>query len=97
MCSSKGNIEKTKLCTSKELEKTTDNFNMNQIPSQWGQGIVYKGMFLDGKIMTVKKSKIIHKSKVEEFINEMVVLSQINHRNIVKLFENWSSSFILRV
>lgn len=96
MSSSKGNIAKTKLFTSKESENATDNFNMNRIIGQRGQGIVYKEMLFDGKIMAVKKSKIIHKSKVEDFINEMVVLSQINHRNIVRLFENWSSSFILQ-
>lgn len=42
-------------------------------------------MLVDGKIVVVKKSKIIDENKVEEFINEVVILSQINHRNIVKL------------
>ncbi|KAB1210630.1 Wall-associated receptor kinase-like 9 [Morella rubra] len=36
-------------------------------------------------IIIVKKSKLIDEGKLQEFINEVVILSQINHRNIVKL------------
>ncbi|KAL8262667.1 hypothetical protein R6Q59_024016 [Mikania micrantha] len=39
-----GNVEKTKLFTSKELEKATDNYNETRIIGQGGQGTVYKGM-----------------------------------------------------
>ncbi|CAH2067919.1 unnamed protein product [Thlaspi arvense] len=42
-------------------------------------------MLVDGRIVAVKKSKVVDKDKLEEFINEVGVLSQINHRNIVKL------------
>ncbi|KAM3684182.1 hypothetical protein ACB098_11G025300 [Castanea mollissima] len=80
------NVEKTKLFNSKDLEKATDHFNVNRILGQGGQGTVYKGMLVDGKIVAVKKSKVIDEEKqLEEFINEVVILSQINHRNVVKL------------
>ncbi|KAL3746949.1 hypothetical protein ACJRO7_015825, partial [Eucalyptus globulus] len=82
---SSGHVEKNKLFNSKYLEKATDNFNKDRILGQGGQGTVYKGMLTDGKIVAIKKPKAIDESKVKQFINEVVILSQINHRNIVKL------------
>ncbi|GKV26916.1 hypothetical protein SLEP1_g36130 [Rubroshorea leprosula] len=85
LSSTKKNIERTKVFSIKELEKATDNFNRDRILGQGGQGTVYKGMLVDGRIVAVKKSKVLDKKNVKEFINEVVLLMQINHRNIVKL------------
>ncbi|KAJ8755292.1 hypothetical protein K2173_019090 [Erythroxylum novogranatense] len=79
------NLEQTKLFSSKELEKATDKYNVNRIAGQGGQGTVYKGMTTDGKLVAIKKSKSVDKGKLQEFINEVVILSNINHRNVVKL------------
>jgi serine/threonine protein kinase len=73
------------LFNSKDLEKATDRFNVNRILGHQGQGIVFKGMLTGGIIVAVKKSKVIDEGKLEEFINEVVILSQINQGNVVKL------------
>ncbi|KAK8278126.1 hypothetical protein V6Z12_D09G019900, partial [Gossypium hirsutum] len=82
-----GNVEKIKLFTSKEMEKATDHFNENRILGQGGQGTVYKGMLIDGRIVAIKKSKMVEGKKfdgkkVEQFINEVIILSQFNHKNV---------------
>ncbi|XP_061339714.1 wall-associated receptor kinase-like 9 [Gastrolobium bilobum] len=83
MSSDEVNVDQTILFSLKELEKATDNFNTNRVLGKGGQGTVYKGMLVDGRIVAVKKFKV--EGKVEEFIHEFVILSQINHRNVVKL------------
>ncbi|XP_034675318.1 wall-associated receptor kinase-like 8 isoform X2 [Vitis riparia] len=83
--SDKGKLEKIKIFTSEELEKATDHYNDNRILGQGGQGIVYKAMLPDGSLVAVKKSEMMDEGQIEHFVNEVVILSQINHRHVVKL------------
>ena len=83
--SSDGIVHKTRIFGFKELQKATNNFSEDRILGQGGQGTVYKGMLVDGSIVAIKRSKKVDKNQLEQFINEMVILSLINHRNVVKL------------
>uniref|UniRef100_A0A803L494 Uncharacterized protein n=1 Tax=Chenopodium quinoa TaxID=63459 RepID=A0A803L494_CHEQI len=85
MSSGDGVVERMKVFTIEELEKATDHFNENRILGRGGYGTVYKGMLGEGRIVAVKKAKLVKESNLEVFINEVVILSLINHRNIVKL------------
>ncbi|AAD34678.1 putative wall-associated receptor kinase-like 8 RLK-Pelle-WAK family [Arabidopsis thaliana] len=80
-----GSVNRTKVFSSNDLENATDRFNASRILGQGGQGTVYKGMLEDGMIVAVKKSKALKEENLEEFINEIILLSQINHRNVVKI------------
>ncbi|KAH9741211.1 protein kinase domain-containing protein [Citrus sinensis] len=72
-----------------DLIRATEDFDIRYCIGTGGYGSVYKAQLPNGKVFALKK---LHPSETEElafiksFRNEAQVLSQVLHRNIVKLY-----------
>ncbi|KAH8958130.1 hypothetical protein BDL97_06G006900 [Sphagnum fallax] len=68
----------------KDLQKATNNFHNNMKLGQGAFGVVYKGV-LDGSEIAVKLLLPEVQQGMEEFFNEVVLVTSMRHKNLVKL------------
>uniref|UniRef100_A0A0D3FLP6 Protein kinase domain-containing protein n=1 Tax=Oryza barthii TaxID=65489 RepID=A0A0D3FLP6_9ORYZ len=77
-------VDTVRVLTVDELKKATDNFSDARVLGRGGHGTVYREV-------AIKRSKAAVDGDGDgggckgEFVNEIIVLSQINHRHVVRL------------
>ncbi|KAL8257225.1 hypothetical protein R6Q59_029266 [Mikania micrantha] len=69
-----------------ELEVATDNFNDSRELGEGGFGTVYFGKLIDGREVAVKRLYENNFKRVEQFLNEVRILTGLDHENLVKLY-----------
>ncbi|XP_060196399.1 G-type lectin S-receptor-like serine/threonine-protein kinase At1g11330 isoform X2 [Lycium barbarum] len=67
------------------LAMSTDQFHENNKLGQGGFGPVYKGVLGDGQEIAVKRLSTASGQGMEEFMNEVLLISRVQHRNLVRL------------
>ncbi|KAI7998666.1 Wall-associated receptor kinase 5 [Camellia lanceoleosa] len=83
--------QKIRIFNEKELEKATEKYDKGRLLGQGGSGAVYKGVLADKSVVAIKKPnefKHLQREIIiikEEFQHEISVVSQVNHKNVVKL------------
>ncbi|KAL2924939.1 LRR receptor-like serine/threonine-protein kinase FLS2 [Bienertia sinuspersici] len=72
---------------SKEIETATDYFSENRILGNSNLSTVYQGRFVDGQIVAIKRLNLVQfaEESNKSFYREAKILSQLRHRNLVKV------------
>lgn len=82
---STGEKKPYKMFQLKEVKKATNGFAKERILGSGGYGEVYRGEFQDGTLVAVKKAKVGNLKSTQQVLNEVAILSQVNHKNLVRL------------
>ncbi|KAJ9708242.1 hypothetical protein PVL29_000347 [Vitis rotundifolia] len=69
-----------------ELEEATYHFDPDREIGNGGFGSVYHGQLRDGREVAVKRLYGNNYRRVEQFMNEVQILTRLRHRNLVSLY-----------
>ncbi|CAJ2648780.1 unnamed protein product [Trifolium pratense] len=78
-------LEDLPLFEFKNISTATNNFDSTNKIGQGGFGSVYKGELPNGLEIAVKRLSRASGQGLEEFMNEVIVISKLQHRNLVRL------------
>ncbi|CAA3022598.1 G-type lectin S-receptor-like serine threonine-kinase At1g11300 [Olea europaea subsp. europaea] len=78
-------LDELPLFSFKMLETATFQFDVTNLLGKGGFGPVYKGKLVNGKDIAVKRLSRASGQGLQEFMNEVVVISKLQHRNLVSL------------
>ncbi|CAA7018264.1 unnamed protein product [Microthlaspi erraticum] len=67
------------------IEAATDKFSDSNMIGRGGFGVVYKGRLLCGTEVAVKRLSKTSEQGAEEFKNEAVLVTKLQHRNLVRV------------
>ncbi|CAJ1978639.1 unnamed protein product, partial [Sphenostylis stenocarpa] len=67
------------------ISKATNNFSQSNKLGEGGFGPVYKGILSDGQEIAVKRLSKTSGQGLDEFKNEVMLIANLQHRNLVKL------------
>ncbi|XP_043807975.1 probable leucine-rich repeat receptor-like serine/threonine-protein kinase At3g14840 isoform X2 [Manihot esculenta] len=76
----------TGIFTFRQIKAATNNFDPANKIGQGGFGSVYKGTLSDGTIVAVKQLSSKSKQGHREFLNEIGMISALQHPNLVRLY-----------
>ncbi|XP_024019466.1 probable leucine-rich repeat receptor-like serine/threonine-protein kinase At3g14840 isoform X2 [Morus notabilis] len=82
----KGVDLKTGKFTLRQIKAATNNFDVANKIGEGGFGPVYKGVLYDGAIIAVKQLSSKSKQGNREFLNEIGMISAVQHPHLVKLY-----------
>uniref|UniRef100_A0A6N2LVA0 non-specific serine/threonine protein kinase n=1 Tax=Salix viminalis TaxID=40686 RepID=A0A6N2LVA0_SALVM len=68
-----------------ELEEATNCFDSSKLLGDGGFGTVYHGLLRDGREVAVKRLYECNMRRAVQFMNEIEILAQLRHRNLVEL------------
>ncbi|KAK9056900.1 hypothetical protein SSX86_024264 [Deinandra increscens subsp. villosa] len=72
--------------TLREIKIATNNFDVANKIGEGGFGSVYKGVLRNGTLIAVKQLSVKSKQENKEFLNELGMISALQHPNLVKLY-----------